>query len=78
MHRNCFRECFAAAHVLQVKDPRLNEQHSGAMTGTNKRTLAELHGEEQVMKWRRTSAPLWGRIAVVSIVVRFRRVLSDI
>ena len=37
-----------------VKDPRLNEQHSGALTGYNKAELADQHGVEQVMKWRRT------------------------
>lgn len=37
-----------------VKDARLNEQHSGALTGNNKRALADQHGVDQVMKWRRT------------------------
>ena len=37
-----------------VKDVRLNEQHSGMLTGNNKRELAERHGVDQVMKWRRT------------------------
>lgn len=37
-----------------IKDARLNEQHSGGLTGLNKRELAEEHGVEQVMKWRRT------------------------
>ena len=37
-----------------VKDARLNEQHSGALTGYNKRELAEEHGVDQVMSWRRT------------------------
>ncbi len=36
-----------------VKDARLNEQHPGALTGSNKRELAEEHGVEQVMRWRR-------------------------
>ena len=40
--------------VPMVKDWRLNEQHSGALTGYNKRELAEEHGVEQVMAWRRT------------------------
>ena len=31
----------------------LNEQHSGMMTGQNKFTLAQEHGVEQVMSWRR-------------------------
>lgn len=37
-----------------VKDARLNEQHSGRLTGFNKRELADEHGVEQVMRWRRT------------------------
>lgn len=37
-----------------VKDARLNEQHSGMLTGNNKKALAEKFGVEQVMKWRRT------------------------
>ena len=37
-----------------VKDARLNEQHSGALTGYNKRELADEHGVDQVMAWRRT------------------------
>lgn len=37
-----------------TKDARLNEQHSGFLTGSNKRSLAKQHGVEQVMKWRRT------------------------
>ena len=36
-----------------LKDYRLNEQHSGALTGRNKRSLAKDHGYEQVMQWRR-------------------------
>ena len=32
---------------------RLNEQHSGMLTGQNKRDLAKKHGTEQVMAWRR-------------------------
>lgn len=42
------------AWLPMVKDARLNEQHSGGLTGFNKRELAEEHGVEQVMKWRRT------------------------
>ena len=37
-----------------IKDVRLNEQHSGALTGNNKAELAKIHGVEQVMAWRRT------------------------
>lgn len=40
--------------VPMAKDVRLNEQHSGQLTGHNKRELAERHGVDQVMKWRRT------------------------
>ena len=40
--------------VPMVKDVRLNEQHSGMLTGHNKRELADKHGVDQVMKWRRT------------------------
>ena len=39
--------------VPMVKDARLNEQHAGALTGRNKRSLAKEHGHEQVMRWRR-------------------------
>ena len=35
------------------KHPNLNEQHSGMLTGQNKRDLAQVHGVEQVMAWRR-------------------------
>mmetsp|Transcript_33203 Transcript_33203/g.106553 ORF Transcript_33203/g.106553 Transcript_33203/m.106553 type:complete len:277 (+) Transcript_33203:134-964(+) len=41
------------AWVPMVKDARLNEQHAGALTGRNKRSLAKEHGHEQVMRWRR-------------------------
>jgi bisphosphoglycerate-dependent phosphoglycerate mutase family 1 len=40
--------------VPLVKDARLNEQHSGGLTGYNKRALAQAHGVEQVMRWRRS------------------------
>ncbi len=42
-------QCF----VPLIKDVRLNEQHSGALTGYNKRALAKAQGIEQVMQWRR-------------------------
>ena len=42
-------QCWVPLH----KDARLNEQHSGFLTGNNKRALAEEHGVEQVMAWRR-------------------------
>ena len=35
------------------KHLQLNEQHSGSLTGINKRELAREKGEEQVMAWRR-------------------------
>ena len=42
-------QCWVPLH----KDARLNEQHSGFLTGNNKRALAEEHGVAQVMAWRR-------------------------
>lgn len=39
--------------VPVTKHLRLNEQHSGMMTGRNKLELAQEHGVEQVMSWRR-------------------------
>jgi 2,3-bisphosphoglycerate-dependent phosphoglycerate mutase len=33
---------------------RLNERHYGALQGLNKREMAQLHGEEQVLLWRRS------------------------
>ncbi|KAJ1624678.1 phosphoglyceromutase [Pavlovales sp. CCMP2436] len=44
------RECWLPI----VKDARLNEQHSGALTGLNKRELAEEFGVDKVMVWRRS------------------------
>ena len=41
-------------YVPLVKDVRLNEQHSGSLTGYNKRDLARAQGVEQVMHWRRS------------------------
>ena len=40
--------------VPMLKDVRLNEQHSGMLTGNNKRELAEEYGVEQVVAWRHT------------------------
>lgn len=37
-----------------VMDWRLNERHYGALTGFNKREMAEVYGEEQVQIWRRS------------------------
>ena len=39
--------------VPLLKNPDLNEQHSGALTGQNKKDLAEKFGVDQVMAWRR-------------------------
>ena len=36
------------------KHVRLNEQHSGMLMGQNKLDLAQRHGVDQVMAWRRT------------------------
>lgn len=33
---------------------RLNERHYGALQGLNKKETAERHGDEQVLKWRRS------------------------
>ncbi len=37
-----------------INDWRLNERHYGALQGLNKKETAEKHGEEQVLKWRRS------------------------
>jgi 2,3-bisphosphoglycerate-dependent phosphoglycerate mutase len=42
------------AFVPVVKDWRLNERHYGALTGLNKAETAALHGEAQVLEWRRS------------------------
>jgi len=39
-----------------VRDWRLNERHYGALQGLNKAETAKLHGEEQVLIWRRSYA----------------------
>ena len=47
----------AAADQLWIplaKDWRLNERHYGALTGLDKITTAEIHGEAQVRIWRRS------------------------
>ena len=36
------------------RDWRLNERHYGALQGLNKSEIAEKHGEEQVLIWRRS------------------------
>lgn len=42
-------QCWVPMHKLAA----LNEQHSGALTGFNKRALAEAEGVQTVMRWRR-------------------------
>ena len=37
-----------------VKDWQLNERHYGGLTGLNKAETAAIHGEDQVMVWRRS------------------------
>lgn len=37
-----------------IRDWRLNERHYGALQGLNKAEMAERHGEEQVLMWRRS------------------------
>ena len=37
-----------------VKDWRLNERHYGGLTGLNKAETAALHGDDQVLLWRRS------------------------
>ena len=39
--------------IPMIKDSRLNEQHSGTLTGRNKRSLAMEHGYEQARSGRR-------------------------
>jgi 2,3-bisphosphoglycerate-dependent phosphoglycerate mutase len=40
--------------IPETKDWRLNERHYGGLTGLNKAETAALHGEEQVLVWRRS------------------------
>lgn len=37
-----------------VRSWRLNERHYGALQGLNKKEMAQRHGEEQVLLWRRS------------------------
>lgn len=37
-----------------IRDWRLNERHYGSLQGLNKSETAELHGEDQVLVWRRS------------------------
>lgn len=63
----CFTSCLIRAnqtlkiilHDLHINpdiqmDWRLNERHYGALTGFNKRQMADIYGEEQVQIWRRS------------------------
>jgi len=40
--------------IPETKDWRLNERHYGGLTGLDKAETAALHGEEQVLIWRRS------------------------
>ena len=40
--------------IRVIQTYRLNERHYGGLTGLNKKETAEIHGEEQVHKWRRS------------------------
>ncbi len=41
-------------HIPVIKHWRLNERHYGSLQGLNKSETAKLHGEEQVLVWRRS------------------------
>jgi 2,3-bisphosphoglycerate-dependent phosphoglycerate mutase len=41
-------------YIPHHKHWRLNERHYGALQGLNKAETTEKHGEEQVLKWRRS------------------------
>jgi len=38
----------------RIRDWRLNERHYGALQGLNKKETANIHGEKQVLEWRRS------------------------
>jgi 2,3-bisphosphoglycerate-dependent phosphoglycerate mutase len=40
--------------IPMVKDWRLNERHYGALTGLDKAETAKIHGDAQVLVWRRS------------------------
>ena len=66
--------------VPMLKDARLNEQHSGALMGRNKRQLAEEHGIEQVMRWRRAydvPPPPAGEVRLQRAIVADERYTSS-
>jgi 2,3-bisphosphoglycerate-dependent phosphoglycerate mutase len=54
--RTCALALAAAgqASTPVTEDWRLNERHYGGLTGLNKAETAVLHGEEQVLVWRRS------------------------
>lgn len=41
-------------HIPVHKYWRLNERHYGSLQGLNKAETQKIHGEEQVLKWRRS------------------------
>ena len=41
-------------NIPVIQTYRLNERHYGGLTGLNKKETAEIHGKEQVHKWRRS------------------------
>ena len=47
-------EAAGQAWVPLTKDWRLNERHYGGLTGLNKAETAQVHGEAQVLIWRRS------------------------
>lgn len=51
---NIILNCLHCADIPIYSSWRLNERHYGALTGFNKREMAEVHGEEQVQIWRRS------------------------
>ncbi len=50
---NLCLEAMERSYVPVERSWRLNERHYGALQGLNKVETVELHGEEQVMAWRR-------------------------
>ncbi|QMW21973.1 2,3-diphosphoglycerate-dependent phosphoglycerate mutase [Sandaracinobacteroides saxicola] len=51
---NIVLEAMGRLWLPMTKDWRLNERHYGGLTGLNKAETAALHGEEQVLIWRRS------------------------
>ncbi len=51
---NLLLEQMQLAWVDVNKSWRLNERHYGALQGKNKAQVVAIHGEEQVMRWRRS------------------------